>query len=90
LGSPSKTNLQNLTLLPLEQPIVRDLSKICRNYIALEDENQRLSTALEDMRRKWCRLPFVYLEFFARQLSLIVSFVLQQELLLKPLPTRPP
>jgi hypothetical protein len=75
LGQPSKKNLQNLSLLPLDQHVVRELSKVCKNYIALEEENQRLSTALEDMRCKWCLLPFVYLEFFARQLSLIAPFV---------------
>jgi hypothetical protein len=36
----------------LVQPIVEDLSKICRNYVALEKENQRLSAELDDLRRK--------------------------------------
>jgi hypothetical protein len=30
----------------------QSLSKICRNYIALEKENQRLSAELDDLRHK--------------------------------------
>jgi hypothetical protein len=39
-------------MLLLVQPVVENLSKICKNYIALEKENHRLSVVLDDLRRK--------------------------------------
>jgi hypothetical protein len=39
LGLPSNSNSRCLILVLLVQLVVEDLSKICRNYIALEKEN---------------------------------------------------
>jgi hypothetical protein len=60
LGLPSNSNSRCLTLVLLVQPIVKDLSKICKNYIALEEENKHLSAALDDTRCKWF-LPLLHI-----------------------------
>jgi hypothetical protein len=52
LGLPSNSKSRCLILVLLVQPIIKGLSKICRNYIALEKENQRLSAELDNLRRK--------------------------------------
>jgi hypothetical protein len=36
------------------QPVVRDLSKVCKYFLALEEENRQLSAQLEDVRREYC------------------------------------
>jgi hypothetical protein len=33
-------------------PVVESLSNVCKNYLALEKENQRLSAALADIHHK--------------------------------------
>jgi hypothetical protein len=32
--------------------VVRDLSKVCKNFLALEEEKWQLSAQLEDVRRE--------------------------------------
>jgi hypothetical protein len=32
---------------------LQDLSKVCKDFLALEEENQQLSAQLEDVRRKY-------------------------------------
>jgi hypothetical protein len=34
------------------QPVVESLSSVCKNYLAMEDENNRLATELVEVRRK--------------------------------------
>jgi cell division protein FtsB len=41
-------------LLLLAQPVVRDLSKVCKNFLALEDENRQLIAQLDDVRCEYC------------------------------------
>jgi hypothetical protein len=38
--------------MPLMQPVVKNLSNMCKNYLAMEKENKRLSAALADILRK--------------------------------------
>jgi hypothetical protein len=40
-------------MLLLVQPVVRELSKVCKDFLALEEENRQLSAQLEDVRRKY-------------------------------------
>jgi hypothetical protein len=40
-------------MLLLVQPVVRELSKVCKDFLVLEEENQQLSAQLEDVRRKY-------------------------------------
>jgi hypothetical protein len=49
LGLALQTIIQDSSLLLLAQPVVRDLSKVCKNFLALEEENQQLSAQLEDV-----------------------------------------
>jgi cell division protein FtsB len=37
----------------IAQPIVRDLSKVCQNFLALEEENRQLVAQLDDVRREY-------------------------------------
>jgi hypothetical protein len=50
LGLPSKQKFRDSSLLLLAQPVVRDLSKVCKEFLALEEENQQLSAQLDDVR----------------------------------------
>jgi hypothetical protein len=36
----------------LMQPVVQNLSNVCKNYLAMEKENKRLTAALADIRCK--------------------------------------
>jgi hypothetical protein len=47
-------------VLPFVQPIVRDLSKVCKNFLALEEENRQLSAQLKDVRRECCSAHLVF------------------------------
>jgi hypothetical protein len=42
-------NSEFLSLLLLAQPVVRDLLKVCQNFLALEEENRQLVTQLDDV-----------------------------------------
>jgi hypothetical protein len=44
-------NLEILSLLLLAQPVIRDLSKVCQRFLALEEENRQLAAQLDDVRR---------------------------------------
>jgi hypothetical protein len=50
--------------------VVENLSNVCKGYLALEKENQRLSAALTDVHRK--RLLFACSKFLARKIALVV------------------
>jgi hypothetical protein len=52
LGLALKTIIRDSSLLLVVLPVVGDLSKVCKNFLALEEENRQLSTQLEDVRRK--------------------------------------
>jgi hypothetical protein len=47
-------------VLPFVQPVVRDLSKVCKNFLALEEENRQLSAQLEDVRRERCSAYLIF------------------------------
>jgi hypothetical protein len=47
-------------MLLFAQPVVRDLSKVCKNFLALEEENRRLSAQLEDVRREYCFAHLIF------------------------------
>jgi hypothetical protein len=53
----------------LKQPVVENLSNVCKNYLAMEKESKRLAAELADVRRK-C-LFHVWLVFFARKFCLL-------------------
>jgi hypothetical protein len=38
--------------MSLMQPVVENLSNVCKNYLAMEKENKRLAAELADIRRK--------------------------------------
>jgi hypothetical protein len=45
-------NSKFLSLLLLAQPVIRDLSKVCQSFLALEEENRQLVAQLDDVRRE--------------------------------------
>jgi septal ring factor EnvC (AmiA/AmiB activator) len=45
-------NSEFLSLLLLAQPVVRDLSKVCQSFLAMEEENRQLVAQLDDVRRE--------------------------------------
>jgi hypothetical protein len=49
-------NLEILSLLLLAQPVIRDLSKVCQSFLALEEENRQLVAQLDDVRREYFSL----------------------------------
>jgi hypothetical protein len=49
-------NSEILSLLLLAQPIIRDLSKVCLSFLALEEENRQLVAQLDDVRREYFSL----------------------------------
>jgi hypothetical protein len=51
---PSKQLFRNSSVLLFIQPVVRDLSKVCKNFLALEEENRQLSAQLKDVRHENC------------------------------------
>jgi hypothetical protein len=40
-------------MLLLVQPVIRELSKVCKDFLALEEENWQLFAQLKDVRRKY-------------------------------------
>jgi hypothetical protein len=58
-----------ILLISLMQPVVENLSNICKSYLAMEKENKCLAAELADVRRK-C-LFRVWLVFFAQKICLL-------------------
>jgi hypothetical protein len=49
---------KNLSLPLRAQPIVRDLSKVYKNFLALEEENRQLTAQLDEFRREYCLFSY--------------------------------
>jgi hypothetical protein len=55
--------------ISLMQPVVENLSNVCKNYLAMEKENKRLAAEMAKVRRK-C-LFRVWLVFFTQKICLL-------------------